>query len=508
MTIAPAYRPHDGQQTNFHLSTGDVYELLFGGEAGPGKTKCLTAEALRQVDHPRYRAILFRRTNDELEQVRDEAQQMYPAAGGLSTDRGNTWNFKSGAKIFLRYMQYEHDVHKYQGREFQYIAFDELTHFTEYQYTYMFSRCRTSAEGLLCYMRGSANPGGIGHAWVKRRFITGVPPHKDRRYKKKYFKRKRDKETGQFVEVVANSKDPKAYSRAFLPANRFDNPSIQDVTMYETQIRAMSDPVLAESILTGNWDLFAGLYFTKFSPQVHVVKPFEIPRWWTKIVGIDWGFAAPCSIIFTAFDDASPPNVYHYDEIYVNGMVPQKVAELIKKRNARNNFGEPSWYYGGRDMWTKNPLTWKREETPEYAPHTIVNAFQDEGIIITLANQDRKQGWALMHRMMDWEGEINAVGAMEFATNEQGILQDPHYYLFDGKCPHLQDQLTDAVRDEKNVEDIDQTIEDHALEADRYALMHFMAATKPKEKTEAAIEMDRIMNEQERTGLYTWGGRY
>ena len=508
MTIAPSYRPHDGQQTNFHLSTGDVFELLFGGEAGPGKTKCLTAEALRQVSHPRYRGIIFRRTNDELEQVRDEARQMYPASGGHSTDRGNTWNFPRGAKIFLRYMQYEHDVHKYQGREFQYIGFDELTHFTEYQYTYMFSRCRSSAEGLLCYMRGSANPGGTGHAWVKRRFITACPPYKDRHYKKRFFKRKRDPETGQFVEVSAHSKDPMAYSRGFLPANRFDNPSIQDVSMYETQIRAMSDPVLAESILTGNWDLFSGLYFVKFSPPVHVIKPFDIPRWWTKIVGIDWGFAAPCAVIWMAIDDSKPPNTYRYDELYVSEMVPGKVAELMKKKNARNNFGEPSWYYGGRDMWTKNPLTWRREETPAYTPHTIVNAFQDEGIIVTLANQDRKQGWALMHRQMDWEGEVNAAGTMEYAVNEAGIVQEPHYYLFDGKCPHLQSQLTDAVRDEKNVEDIDGNIEDHSLEADRYADMHLMSSMKPVEKTPAQLEMDRIMNEEAREGLYNWRPRY
>ena len=443
-----------------------------------------------------------------MEQCRDEARQMYPASGGLSTDRGNTWNFPRGSKIFLRYMQYELDVHKYQGREFQYVGFDELTHFTEFQYTYMFSRCRSSAEGLLCYMRASANPGGTGHAWVKRRFITGTPPHKDRRYKKRFFKRKRDPETGQFVEVVAHSKDPMAYSRAFMPANRFDNPSIQDVSMYETQIRAMSDPVLAESILTGNWDLFSGLYFTKFSPQVHVIKPFEIPRWWTKIVGIDWGFAAPCAVIWMAIDDSKPPNTYRYDEIYVSEMVPGKVAELIKKHNGRNNCGEPSWYYGGRDMWTKNPLSWRREETPAYTPHTIVNAFADEGIVVTLANQDRKQGWALMHRQMDWDGEINPDGTMEYSVNDVGIVKEPNYYLIEGKCPHLQTQLTDAVRDEKNVEDIDGNIEDHALEADRYADMHLMSSMKPVEKTPAQLEMDRIMNEEARSGLYNWRQRY
>jgi len=497
-----AYRPHRGQQTAFHLSTGDVFELLFGGEAGPGKTKCLTAEALRQVGHPRYRAIIFRRTNDELEQVRDEAQQMYPAAGGRSTDRGNTWHFKSGARIFLRYMQYEHDVFKYQGREFQYVGFDELTHFTEFQYTYMFSRCRSAAEGLLCYVRASANPGGTGHAWVKRRFITACPAYKDRRYKKRYFKRVVDQETGQFVEVLAHSKDPMAYSRAFMPASRFDNPSIQDVTMYETQIRAMSDPILAESILNGNWDMFTGLYFTKFSPQVHIIKPFEIPKWWTKIVGIDWGFLAPCAIEWKAIDDSTPPNVYGYDELYVNEKSPMAIAEMIHKRNARHNFGDPSVYYGGRDMWTKNPLTWRREETPEYTPHTIAQAFQDEGIMIVPANQDRKQGWANMHRLMDWKGDINESGTMEFESDDKERLLDPHYYLIEGRTPHLKDQLTDAVRDEKNVEDIDGNIEDHAIEADRYALMHIYVTAEPNIKTPAQLEMERIMNQEVRQGLY------
>lgn len=502
MSEEPAYRPHRGQQTAFHMSTGDVFELLFGGEAGPGKTKCLTAEALRQVYHPRYRAIIFRRTNDELEQVRDEAQQMYPACGGESTDRGNTWKFKSGALIFLRYMQYEHDVFKYQGREFQYIGFDELTHFTEFQYTYMFSRCRSSAEGLLCYVRASANPGGTGHAWVKRRFITATPAYKDRTYKKRYFKRKMDPETGQFIEILAHSKDPMAYSRAFMPASRFDNPSIQDVTMYETQIRAMSDPVLAESILTGNWDMFTGLYFTKFSPQVHVVKPFEIPRWWTKIVGIDWGFADPCAVIFKAIDDSTPPKIYAYDELYVNEMNPDRICELIKKRNGRNNCGDPDYYYGGRDMWTRNPLTWKREDTPEYAAHTIVSAFADEGIVVTLANQDRKQGWAFMHRLMGWEGEVDESGVMEFERDAQDRLLDPRYFIIRGKCPHLETQLTDAVRNQKDVEDIDQNIEDHSLEADRYANMHMAGSVKPKEQTPAEIELARIINEETRSGLY------
>ena len=501
MSEEPAYRPHRGQQTAFHMSTGDVFELLFGGEAGPGKTKCLTAEALRQVRHKRYRAIIFRRTNDELEQVRDEAQQMYPAAGGESTDRGNTWKFKSGAKIFLRFMQYESDVFKYDGREFQYIGFDELTHFTEFQYTFMFTRCRTSAEGLLCYIRSSSNPGKAGHAWVKRRFITATPAHKDRSYKKRYYKRAVDPETGQFVEVLAHSKDPLAYSRAFLPANRFDNPSIQDVVMYETQIRALSDPMLAEALLTGNWDMFSGLYFTKFSPQVHVIKPIEIMKWWTLIVGIDWGFHAPCAIEWTAIDDSPVPNVYHYDELYVNAKTPMAIAEMIHKRNAQRGL-EPSIYYGGRDMWTKNPLTWKREGTPEYTPHTVAQAFQDEGITITPANQDRKQGWANMHRLMDWKGEINESGIMEFESDGKDRLLDPHYYLFEGRAPHLRDQLTDAVRDEKNVEDIDGNIEDHAIEADRYALMHIVGAVEPDIITPAERELARIKNEETRSGLY------
>jgi len=476
---------------------------MFGGEAGPGKTKCLTVEAGRQVYHHRYRAIIFRRTNDELEQVRDEAQQMYPAMGGISTDRGNTWNFQSGAKIFLRYMQYEHDVYKYQGREFQYIAFDELTHFTEFQYTYMFTRCRSAAEGLLCYVRASANPGGVGHAWVKRRFVTACRPNKDRSYKRKFFKRVRDDETGQFVEVPAGAKDKDAYSRAFLPANRFDNPSIQDIAQYEAQIRALSDPILGEALLTGDWDIFAGQFFVKFNPQVHIIKPFEIPKWWLKIVGIDWGFADPCAVEWMAVDDTGPvPRVYGYDELYVNETNPDKICEIIKKRNARHNIGEPSFYYGGRDMWARNPLTWKREETEMYTEHTVANAFMNEGINVVPANQDRKQGWAHMHRLMDWEGEINDAGGITYAgaTPKEQEESMPHYYSFAGRQPHLVNQIGDTIRDDHDPEDIDSKSEDHALEADRYGKMHLMMSTRPKKKDRVQEELAKILRETEGEG--------
>lgn len=154
------------------------YEVLYGGAAGGGKSDALLIEALRQVHIPYYRGLILRKTYPQLSELVERSEMLYPRAirGARYNDSKHRWSFPSGAMIYFGSMQYTKDRLKYQGKHYDFIAFDELTHFTWDEYSYMFSRNRPGGPGTRVYMRATTNPGGIGHGWVKSRFVTAAPP--------------------------------------------------------------------------------------------------------------------------------------------------------------------------------------------------------------------------------------------------------------------------------------------------------------------------------------------
>lgn len=162
------WKPNAGPQEAFLRS--NAFELLFGGQAGGGKSEVLLAGYLTYVDRPRYRGVIFRRSFPELERsVIERSRQLFTGWGEYN-DAKHFWRFPSGAVLEFSYLDRDSDVHKYQSAEFQYVAWDELTtQPTEYPYTYMISRMRSS-DGIPLRLRAATNPGGPGEPWVLRRF--------------------------------------------------------------------------------------------------------------------------------------------------------------------------------------------------------------------------------------------------------------------------------------------------------------------------------------------------
>ena len=154
-------------------------EALYGGAAGGGKSDALVIEALRQVHIPHYRGLILRKTYPQLSDLVDKSMVYYkrafPAAQYNATS--HVWVFPSGAKIYFGSRQYTKDRTNYQGKAFDFIGFDELTHFEWEEYSYMMSRNRPTGPGTRVYLRATTNPGGVGHGWVKARFITPAPAH-------------------------------------------------------------------------------------------------------------------------------------------------------------------------------------------------------------------------------------------------------------------------------------------------------------------------------------------
>lgn len=194
--------PHPGPQAEF-CSRGEL-EVMFGGAAGPGKTDCLIMDATRYVEVPQYRAVIFRRTFPQLQEIIDRCWRWYPRIGGEYRAGEHRWHWPSGATVQLSHMQHEDNRYDHQGKEYHWAGFDELTQFLESQYLYILSRIRVPPPGVSLSVRSTTNPGGIGHVWVKRRFVDVAPPLET------YI----DPATGQ--------------SRCFVPAKIYDNPTLME----------------------------------------------------------------------------------------------------------------------------------------------------------------------------------------------------------------------------------------------------------------------------------------
>jgi hypothetical protein len=214
-------------------------ESLYGGAAGGGKSDALLMGALQYVDIPGYAAILFRRVFPELGKAGGlipRSKEWLSSTDAVWNENDRKWTFPSGATIEFGHIQREDDVRDYGSTEYQYIGYDELTEFTEFQWTFLLSRLRRPSDPrnplsqVPLRARGASNPGGRGHRWVKRRFIDREP----------------------------NPEDPedtpeKCARRIFIPAKLEDNPHV-DREAYRESL-AMLDPQTRAQLEDGDWNV-------------------------------------------------------------------------------------------------------------------------------------------------------------------------------------------------------------------------------------------------------------
>lgn len=283
----------------FKCFTSKATEILYGGAAGGGKSHILRVIAIALASSvPGIQIYLFRRLSDDLTK-----NHVYGPTGFLAllnpliqkgvvkyTSRPDefTW-VETGAKIFLCHCQHEKDVSKYQGAELHVLFMDELTHFTEFQYRFLRNRVRLGGlkipdawkDKLPLILCGS-NPGSVGHAWVKATFINNVPPY----------------------EIYRTAPSEGGMLRQYIPAKLEDNPTllINDPN-YENRLTGLGSPDLVRAMRDGDWDIVAGAAFENLRRDVHAVRPFRIPHWWTKYTCMDWGTAKPYSVGWYAVAD-------------------------------------------------------------------------------------------------------------------------------------------------------------------------------------------------------------
>ena len=240
----PAWEPTE-KQVEF-LSCQD-FEVLYGGAAGGGKSVAMLIDALGGVEGapkaPKYQAILIRRTYSQLRDLIRNSRELYPLCipGASFNEQSREWRFPSGAKVIFGFLDTDADKYQYQGWEFNWVGFDELTQWpTPDAYEYMTSRLRSTDPNLPCYLRATTNPGGVGHEWVRRRFDIG------------------DDGDATVQEITFGGTTT---HRSFIPAKLADNKYLEK-TGYRERLMAMSE-MESRALLDGRWDVIkveGGIY--------------------------------------------------------------------------------------------------------------------------------------------------------------------------------------------------------------------------------------------------------
>lgn len=463
------------QAKQIEFQSRPEYECLYGGAAGGGKSDALLAEATRQVDIPHYRAIIFRKTYPELSELIDRSYDIYKAAFPKAdyNDSKHCWKFPSGAKIYFGSMQYKKDRKKYQGKRYDFIAFDELTHFEWEEYSYMFSRNRPSKspksnKKTRVYIRATTNPGGIGHGWVKERFITVAPPMTT--VVEEFDIRQPD---GTIKKMERD--------RIFVPATVFDNQKLLENDPNYLASLAMMPEADREALLYGSWDSFDGQVFREWrnNPDhyedqkwTHVVEPFTIPAHWKIIRCFDWGYTRPYACYWMAVSPEK--HKYIIRELYGSDGQPNKGTQEHHIEVARKirEIEDTDPNLKGRKIYgVADPAIFEESHGNSIASDMAKAPYY---VIFQKGDHNRVPGKMQVH--------------YHLAFDEEGY---PLMQIFN-TCKHLIRTLPNLTYDESNVEDINSDLEDHAYDAIRYALMENPITPRQHHKPEEIIEDDPL----------------
>ena len=409
------FKANEGPQEDF-LAAGET-DVLYGGAAGGGKSYAMLIDPLRFAHRPAHRALIIRRSMPELRELIDKSRELYPKAfpGAKYKEVEKMWIFPSGAKMEFGFLERDADVYRYQGQAYSFIGFDEITHLpTEFAWNYLGSRLRTTDPEIEVYLRCTANPGGSGAHWVKKRYIDPAPPNESFR-------------------------GADGLTRKFIPARLQDNPYLAKDGRYE-QMLASLPPTQRKQLLEGNWDVAEGAAFTEFNPFDHVITPFEIPVHWERSKGIDYGYASESACVWGAVDP-SDGTLIIYRELYRKGLLGTDLARMITEME----YEDPFSVSGVLDT-----ACWSRTGT---TGPTVGETLQRAGHKLRRADKNRIQGKIQIHEYLK-------------------LMQSgrPRIQIFN-TCPNLIRELQSIPLDKSKPEDVDTHASDHAYDALRYLIM-------------------------------------
>ena len=411
-----AFMPNDGPQTDF-LAAGEK-DVLYGGAAGGGKSFAMLIDPLRYCHITEHRALILRRSMPELRELIDKSRELYPRAfkGAKFKEVEKLWQFPSGAKIEFGFLERDADVYRYQGQAYSWIGFDEITHLpTEFGWNYLASRLRTTNPAIKTYLRCTANPGGVGAHWVKKRYVESSEPN---------------------TSFVGHD----GLTRKFIPARLQDNPHLAEDGEYERMLQSLP-AIQRKQLLEGNWDISEGAAFAEFDPSIHVVPPFEIPSWWERVKSIDYGYAAESCCLWAAIDPEDK-TIIIYRELYRKGLTGEALGDTITEMEEN----EIKSIAGILDT-----AAWARTG---YTGPTIGEILVNKGHKLRRADKNRIAGKTQIHEHLRQDTSTGRPKLQILNT-----------------CVNLVKELQGIPLSKTNPEDVDTHASDHAYDALRYLIM-------------------------------------
>ena len=392
--------------------------VCYGGARGGGKSWCVQHKSvLMAVRYAGIRILILRRTLVELREnhIRPMRKLLRGVADYKATDKA--FEFPNGSLIVFGYCDSEGDVDQYQGQEYDVIFMDEATHFTEYQYATLTATLR-GANDFPKRMYLTCNPGGPGHAWVKRLFID------------------RDFRGGERPEDYV-----------FIPAKVTDNRIL--VEKDPEYVRRLDNLPrgLREAWRDGNWDVFVGQYFTEWDREVHVCEAFPPGAWWRWYVTMDYGLDMLAALLI-GVDEAG--NAWVVGEVYEgrdrgeghDGLIISEAAEAVRALAGEKTITD---YLAPPDLWNA------RQESGK----SVADIFAEHGVYLTKTSNDRVNGWLAVKEWLKVREGADGVKRprIRFFPNCRNIIRclpllqyDEHRANDVANSPHELTHAPDALR--------------------------------------------------------------
>lgn len=386
------------KQMDFFLA--DTKYIAYGGARGGGKSWALRRKlVLLCLNYPGISILLIRRTLPEL---RDN--HIRPLLSELSSfcrysDTKKCFEFPQGSTLRLGYLDNDGDLLRYQGQEYDIIALDEATQITEYQF-HTLKACLRGANDFPKRMYITCNPGGVGHAWVKRLFID------------------RDFRQGE---------KPDEYT--FIQALVYDNEILlKSNPDYLSQLESLPSS-LKNAWLCGRWDEFEGQFFPEFDYYRHTVPVTELPKDVKKYCAVDYGLDM-LAALFVAVDRDGRCIVY--DEIHKDNLIVSEASRLIKEK-----MEGVCMVIAPSDLWSRQKDSGK----------SIAELFSENGVYLTKLKSERIDGWMCLRELMKADGKLRIMRNCQNVIRCLPLLMHDKRRVGDASTnPHAITHAPDALR--------------------------------------------------------------